>query len=208
MTETSGSTSSEDQPGTAGAGAPRQFTKRQRNIVIVALFLFIALFIGILYWLGQSQREALDAFVAWGEQHPVLVIPVGLIAEIIAASTPIAAELVTGANCLLHGFFWGMLLSLTGVNIGTFLGYILGRYFQAVLPDSWLRRAQGLREKLGSKDIVTLMGLRCIPIIPMTALNIAAGLSSMPLGRYMIASFFGTIPLQAFAGLLWVGFLS
>lgn len=138
-------------------------------------------------------RETLEALVAqaglWG---PVLIV--GLMAIAVVASpipsAPIA--LVAGAA---YGHLWGTVQVVLGAELGALIAFGLAR----ILGHDVLRRVFGDRMDaglLGSQTALTatVFASRLMPFVSFDMISYAAGLSSLHVWRFALATFAGIVP--------------
>ncbi len=131
-------------------------------------------------------------FVGLGNWGPLSVIALMVIAILVSPlpSAPIA--LAAGA---IYGHFWGALYVLVGSEIGAVLAFCISRFLGYDLLHSWLgdRMHRGLA---GSQNVLmlTVFGSRLLPFISFDIVSYAAGLTSLSLWRFALATLAGIIP--------------
>jgi uncharacterized membrane protein YdjX (TVP38/TMEM64 family)/rhodanese-related sulfurtransferase len=108
------------------------------------------------------------------------------------------------AGGALFGPGWGTLWNLTGATVGATLAFMVARY----IGGEWVvRRAGGLIKRL--IDGVDVEGwrfvafVRLVPLFPFNLSDYALGLTRIPLGQYVIASFIFVAP--GAAAHTWLG---
>jgi uncharacterized membrane protein YdjX (TVP38/TMEM64 family) len=98
------------------------------------------------------------------------------------------------AAVLLWGWVNGGIIELISATIGALFPYLIARSTMR----SWLRarleKHQSVIAALDRESFTILLLLRVVPIIPYTALNYVAGLSSIRPQRYLLATFIGMVP--------------
>jgi uncharacterized membrane protein YdjX (TVP38/TMEM64 family) len=110
---------------------------------------------------------------------------------------PIPSFLITGANGVVFGIFWGTIISWTGAMIGAagtfYLARILGvdfvRRFEK--KDSLLKKVDDISQVHGAK--VIFIG-RLLPFVSFDFLSYAAGLSKIPANKFFVATGIGMLP--------------
>lgn len=162
--------------------------------------------------LTQGDAEAVrDYILSYGYWAPVISL-VLMVAQALAA--PVPSFVITFANGLAFGVFWGWLLSLAGhalaagvcfwiaraVGRGPVEG-LVGRTGLAAV-DRWFTR----------KGVYAIFVARLLPGVGFDVVSYAAGLSGLRFGRFICATVLGIIPqtlLYAYLGqnatqYLWV----
>jgi rhodanese-related sulfurtransferase len=99
------------------------------------------------------------------------------------------------AGGALFGPVWGTFYSLTGATLGASLAFLVARYLAA----DWAERhsagrlgqiKQGVEEE-GWRFVAFV---RLVPLFPFNALNYALGLTRIPHGHYVVASYITMLP--------------
>lgn len=132
---------------------------------------------------------------AFAREKPVLCAAIYLAIYVGSVAVSLPGALILS---LTSGFLFGPLggaLAVTGATGGSTVTYLVFRTaFGGVLrrkPDAFLARmAEGLRRDAFNY----LLTLRLIPAFPLLAVNIAAGLASIPVRTFVLASILGMIP--------------
>ena len=101
------------------------------------------------------------------------------------------------AGGILFGPFWGVVYTIFGATIGATLAFLVARY----LARDWVAgklqdtRLATLDEKVAREGWEIVAFTRLVPIFPFFLINYAFGLTRVPLGPYVLATFFGMLPL-------------
>jgi len=139
------------------------------------------------FLLFEQQVTAWSEAVLNKESSPwaISAVLVGLLASDILL--PIPSSFVATASGYLLGLWWGTLATWIGLMAGTMVGYALGlRYGRAValrfVGESELQRVAAAHERFGD---ATIVALRAVPVLAEASV-VLAGLSSMPLGRFVV----------------------
>jgi len=162
--------------------------------------LFILLIAGIIiavrvFHLDQYlEKERLRQFVAgYGVWGPIIYLLVWAIAPpLFLPGLPIT---LTGG--VLFGPFWGVVYTSIGSTTGATLAFLVARY----LARDWVAgklagtKLLALDEKVAQQGWEIVAFTRLIPIFPFFLLNYAFGLTRIPLLPYVLATFFGMLPL-------------
>ncbi|MBF0481600.1 MAG: TVP38/TMEM64 family protein [Desulfovibrionaceae bacterium] len=164
-----------------------------------AIAVLIALYFGLglhrFLSLAGLQASRQD-FLALYRERPVLV-PLSYFALYVAVtglSLPGAAALTLAAGTL-FGFAAGSVLASFASTLGATLACALAR---TLLRDFARRRFASVWSKisdgLARDGAFYLFSLRLIPAFPFFAINVAMGLTDMPLGRFYLVSQLGMLP--------------
>jgi len=129
--------------------------------------------------------------VAAGDFAPLFFI----VGYALAAVLFLPGSILTIAGGALFGPVAGTFYSLTGATMGATLAFVVARY----LASDWVARRTGGRlaefvrgvEAEGWRFVAFV---RLVPLLPFNALNYALGLTRIPLGHYVIASYVAMLP--------------
>ncbi len=109
-------------------------------------------------------------------------------------SLPGAAILSLAAGAI-FGVLQGTLLVVTGATIGAVLAFLVSR----TLLREWVvrkfgRRMEGIDRGLRDSGLSYLLFLRLVPAFPFFLVNLACGVTGLPLRTYALGTFFGIMP--------------
>ncbi len=104
-------------------------------------------------------------------------------------------SILTIAGGALFGPVAGTFYSLTGATVGATLAFLIARYLASggVARRTGGRLAEFIKgvEAEGWRFVVFV---RLVPLFPFNALNYALGLTRIPLGQYVVASYLAMLP--------------
>lgn len=194
---------------------PVQFTSRQPNTFMtnkprlsrggfgltVAMLLLIAVGIGV-WWLwpmelslgGDNTMEGVVAQIrAWGPWAALGSI----VLMVVHSFLPFPSEIITLANGMVFGPFWGSVITWVGAMLGAISTFglvrLLGRPFvYRMLSESQLHRLSDWSSRQGG--IALLIG-RLIPVVAFNLLNYAAAMTHISWWTYIWATGLGILPL-------------
>jgi uncharacterized membrane protein YdjX (TVP38/TMEM64 family) len=140
------------------------------------------------------EKERLRQFVAgYGVWGPIVYLAIWTLAPpLFLPGLPI-----TLAGGILFGPFWGVVYVIFGSTAGATVAFLVARY----LAREWVAgKLQGTRllaldEKVAQEGWEIVAFTRLIPIFPFFLLNYAFGLTRINLVPYVLATFFGMMPL-------------
>ncbi|MFQ5912946.1 MAG: TVP38/TMEM64 family protein [Nitrospinota bacterium] len=144
--------------------------------------------------LSMGDVPALKAYVlSFGVWAPVAS---GLLMVLQAIIAPLPAFLITMANGMLFGAWWGGLLSWTSALASALLCFLiadaLGRpVVERLVGRRGLRLADNFFQNYGTFAVLVA---RLIPIVPFDPISYGAGLTRMPVRRFALATGIGIIP--------------
>ncbi len=167
----------------------------------LAIGLILLVLISIVYIFLDSndilslldQREALLNWVRnFGAAGPLVIIGLMTVAIVISPlpSAPIA--LVAGA---VYGHGWGTLYTLIGAEVGALIAFMLSRLLGYSVLRHWFG-VQLERGWIGSQNTIMLIvfASRLMPFLSFDLISYAAGLTSLKMWRFFIATLLGILP--------------
>jgi len=169
----------------------------------IILLVCAALAVGLFFWLDlgrfltleslKTNRQALLDFYA---AHRLVMVAGFMAVYIIqtALSLPGAAILSLAAGAI-FGSMMGTVYAVVSASIGATLAFLVTRY---LLRDFVLARfgskLEGMNRELEQRGFNYLLFLRLVPIFPFFLINLAAGLTRLPLRTFMVGTLLGIIP--------------
>lgn len=109
-------------------------------------------------------------------------------------SLPGAAILALAAGAI-FGSVMGTLYATSAATIGATLAFLVTRYLlRDVVLGKFGRRLEGINRELESQGLGYLLFLRLVPVFPFFLINLAAGLTRLPLQTFLFGTLIGIIP--------------
>ena len=135
---------------------------------------------------AQFMRDA----GAWGVAGSI-----GLM--VVHSFIPFPAEFVAFANGLVYGPFWGAVITWVGAMLGAFVAFGLARWLgrpfvEAVVPDRHRLRVDTWSARSGWKAVLLS---RFLQVISFNLVNYAAGLTTVSLTTFALATGLGILPV-------------
>ncbi|MWV45097.1 TVP38/TMEM64 family protein [Paenibacillus sp. HJL G12] len=164
-------------------------------------WLLAALYAAALTFAFIYRNEIVD----YMHQHGSFPVLVGL-ATLVALFPIIPYKLVIAALGYSFGTFWAAAISWLGTMIAATVIYALVRFVFREQGRRYLGRFKALQSFTSwveSRPFVSVAAGRLIPVIPQMAVNVFAGVASIPFWTYTAASGIGKLPgifLYAFLG--------
>ncbi len=172
---------------------------RQKLILLVigalAITLFFALDLGRFLTLAalKANRQTLVEYYA---AHPVVMV-IGFMTLYIvqtALSLPGAAILSLAAGAL-FGTLMGTVYANIAATIGAALAFLVTRYLlRDLVLDRFGPKLEVINRELETRGFNYLLFLRLVPVFPFFLINLAAGLTRLPLRTFFLATMLGIIP--------------
>jgi len=165
-----------------------------RPLLLILLLAGVILTVRMLHLDQYLEKERLRQFVAgYGVWGPIIYLAIWTLAPpLFLPGLPI-----TLAGGVLFGPVWGVVYTIFGATAGATLAFLVARY----LARDWVAsKLQGtklmtLDEKVAREGWEIVAFTRIVPIFPFFLLNFAFGLTRIPLWHYVLATFFGMLPV-------------
>lgn len=173
------------------------------NAKKVTLLLGAAGAVLLFFWLDLGRFLTLEALkanrqnlLAYYAAHKTVTVVSFMAIYIIQTvlSLPGAAILSLAAGAI-FGALLGTLYACIAATIGATLAFLVSRY---LLRDVVLRKfgsqLEGMNRELEERGLSYLLFLRLVPIFPFFLINLAAGITRLPLRTFFFGTMFGIIP--------------
>lgn len=141
----------------------------------------------------RANRRALQEFHT---ANPVAMAAGFMLVYIIqtALSLP-GATIMSLAAGAIFGTILGSLYAIAAASIGATLAFLATRYLlRDVVLDRFGTRLEGINRELEDRGLNYLLFLRLVPLFPFFLINLAAGLTRLPLRTFFIGTLLGIIP--------------
>ena len=162
-------------------------------VVAVALFFYLDLERFLTLEALKANRQLLADYYA---AHTVGTVAAFMVIYILqtALSLPGAAILSLAAGAI-FGALAGTVYAVVAATVGATLAFLVTRY---LLRDAILKRfgakLEGLNRELEQRGWNYLLFLRLVPLFPFFLINLAAGLTRLPLRVFVLGTLVGIIP--------------
>jgi len=171
----------------------RKLTLALTGIAAVALFFYFDLqrFL-TLAALKANRQSLLDYYAA----HKLIMVSGFMAVYIIqtALSLPGAAILSLAAGAL-FGAYLGTVYAIIAATSGATLAFLLTRYLlREIVQHKFGSRLEGMNRELEERGFSYLLFLRLVPVFPFFLINLAAGLTRLPLRTFFFGTLVGIIP--------------
>lgn len=168
----------------------------------IILSLFLVIFFSIHHHFEKTcvilVARNLDQIImlirSWGFAAPLMSILLMITQAIIA---PLPAFLVTAANGMIFGSFWGAVISWIGALMGAFASFYIARLFANVALEKVVRNqktVEFIRHAGEKKGFYVILLSRLLPFISFDLISYMAGLSGIRTWAFFSATALGMIP--------------
>lgn len=163
-------------------------------LIIPSLYFVPPIHKGVSLLLSGNVNELVVWINSWGIFAPILSVFL-MILQAIAA--PLPSFIITGANGMVFGVFWGVIISWIGATLGALVSYYLAIWFGDKLFSlkkkewKWLKKIESASNKHGFKVIFLL---RLIPVVSFDAISYGAGLIRMKFFPFIMGTALGMLP--------------
>ena len=161
----------------------------------IAVFLFFYLDLQrflTLSALKANRQTLLDYYAA----HKLIMVAGFMIIYIVqtALSLPGAAILSLAAGAI-FGSIMGTVYANIAATIGATLAFLVTRYLlRDVVLNKFGSKLEGMNRELEERGFGYLLFLRLVPLFPFFLINLAAGLTRLPLRTFFFGTMLGIIP--------------
>lgn len=172
---------------------------RYKILILIIAALAMALF----FYLDLGSYLSLEALkanhqelTAFRDRHGVAMVAGFMLVYIIqtALSLPGAAILSLAAGAI-FGTAMGTLYANISATIGATLAFLVTRYLlRDLVVATFGSRLEGINRELENRGFNYLLFLRLVPIFPFFLINLASGLTRLPLRTFFLATLVGIIP--------------
>lgn len=128
---------------------------------------------------------------------PVLAPVVFIAVYVLATVMFLPGSILTLASGFLFGVGWGTLFVSIASVAGASLAFLIGRYFAR----DWIGKKieskpkfAAIDDAIGREGAKIVFLLRLSPVFPFNLLNYGLGITRVPFGKYVLASWLGMLP--------------
>lgn len=172
-----------------------------RNKLLIILLALVG--VGLFFYLNLGQLLTLESLkdnrqllVQYHAEHAQLMVAGFMLLYIVQTGLALpGATILSLAAGAVFGPWLGTLYAVTAASIGATLSLLVTRY---LLRDAVLHRfgdkLERINLELEQRGLNYLLFLRLVPVFPFFLINLAAGLTRLPLRTFLLGTFFGIIP--------------
>jgi uncharacterized membrane protein YdjX (TVP38/TMEM64 family) len=169
---------------------------------LLTLGVFLALFFSIHHHfqktcailVGGSLTDFRKLILSWGVAAPLMSIFLMILQAVIA---PLPAFLITESNGLVFGVYWGTVISWVGAMLGALISFMISRLFFETFAKRLLGEKKSMKylDRMSSKyGFKVVLIARLLPFISFDLISYVAGLSSIKLRPFLLATGIGMLP--------------
>lgn len=161
-------------------------------LVVAAFFAFD----GPRYFELETVKTNRDALLRFADAHLPTALAIAFAVYVATVAFSLPGSLVLSLTMgFIFGRWLGSALVIAAATTGATIVFVATRY---VFADAVRRRLGPLGERINAgftrNGFSYLLFLRLVPLFPFFLVNLAPGLSTMPLSTYVLATFLGIIP--------------
>lgn len=171
-----------------------------RKIIIalafaIAVALFFALDLGRFLTLDALKRNR-DLLASLYLDHRLAFVAVFIAAYVIQTALALpGAAIMTLAAGAFFGSVMGTVYANIGATAGATLSFLLARYlFRDTIQGKFGPRMEVINHELERSGLHYLLFLRLVPVFPFFLINLAAGLTNIPLRTFFVGTMIGIVP--------------
>lgn len=162
-------------------------------VIAVALFFYLDLGRYLTLESLKANRQALIQYYATHQASTVAGFMALYILQT-ALSLPGAAILSLAAGAI-FGSIAGTFYAVVAATVGATLAFVVTRYLlRDLVLDKFGPKLEGLNRELETRGFNYLLFLRLVPLFPFFLINLAAGLTRLPLRVFVPGTLIGIIP--------------
>ncbi len=169
----------------------------------IILLLLAALFVCLFFWFGLGRyltldflKQNRDYLVTLYHDHRLLTVVIFMVIYITqtAFALPGAAILTLAAGAV-FGVLMGTVYANIGATIGASVSFLVARYlFRDTIQGKFGPQLGKINQELDHAGFNYLLFLRLVPLFPFFLINLAAGLTKIPLRTFFFGTMLGIIP--------------
>jgi len=173
------------------------------NVKKFAIIFVAAVLIGLFFYFDlerylnlASLKTNRDALTAFYQEHRLATVACFVAIYIVqtALSLP-GAAIFSLAGGAIFGSVMGTIYVNIGATAGAVLAFLAARYLlQDAIRNKFGTRLEKIDAELEKEGFNYLLSLRLVPVFPFFLINLASGLTRIPLRSFLLATVIGIIP--------------
>ncbi len=177
--------------------------KASHNVLFsIILLLFLTVFFTVhhhfektcVILIGGNLDQVIGLIRSWGMAAPLMSILLMITQAIVA---PIPAFVVTAANGMIFGNFWGVVISWIGAMLGALTAFWIARLFENVALQKIIHNEKTInfiRHAGEKRGFWVILVSRLLPFISFDAVSYLAGLSGIRPLAFLLGTGLGMLP--------------
>jgi len=169
---------------------------------VIILLLFLIIFFTIHHHFQKTcailvagnLNHTISLIRSWGVAAPLMSLLLMIMQAIVA---PLPAMLVTAANGMIFGGFWGAVISWTGALMGALTSFYIARLAGDVILGKVIRNqktVEFIRHAGEKRGFYVILFSRLVPFISFDLISYMAGLSGIRPWAFIVATALGMLP--------------
>lgn len=173
------------------------------NLKKLFLLLLGAAAVGLFFYLDLGGFLTLESLKAnrqllqqYHVEHGLLLVAAFMAIYIIQTGLALPGATILSLSAgAVFGPWLGTLYAVTAASIGATIAFLMTRYLlRDVVLSKFGNKFDGINKELEERGTNYLLFLRLVPLFPFFMINLAAGLTRLPLRTFVLGTFFGIIP--------------
>jgi uncharacterized membrane protein YdjX (TVP38/TMEM64 family) len=167
------------------------FLKILVGLGLILVILITGRVVDLAYWLKPERIHDLLGKVGW--LAPLIYMSMMALAVVIAIIPSLPLNVVAGA---FFGPLLGTLYSALGATVGAAAAFLIARYLGREVVERFIQGHINFCSQCSNRLLTKVIFIsRLIPFISFDVVSYGAGLTKMSLRAFLLASFFGMLPL-------------
>ncbi|MGE4579470.1 MAG: TVP38/TMEM64 family protein [Desulfuromonadales bacterium] len=167
------------------------------------LLLVAALFVGLFFALDLGRFLTLETLqdnrqrlLAVYREHPLLIVAAFMALYIVQSALSLPGAIIFALSAgAIFGPWWGTVTAVTAATVGATLCFLAVRtLWYRQVSERFGTRLEGLNRELEARGLGYLLFVRLVPVFPFFLINLAAGLTRLPLRTFMLGTLVGMLP--------------
>ncbi|NJD38338.1 MAG: TVP38/TMEM64 family protein [Geobacter sp.] len=173
------------------------------NLKKIFLLLIGLAAVGLFFYLDLGRFLTLESLKAnrqlllqYHVEHGLLLVAAFMAIYIIQTGLALPGATILSLSAgAVFGPWLGTLYAVTAASIGATIAFLMTRYLlRELVLTKFGNKLEGINQELEERGLNYLLFLRLVPAFPFFLINLAAGLTRLPLRTFVLGTFFGIIP--------------
>ncbi|GAA1212095.1 TVP38/TMEM64 family protein [Rhodoglobus aureus] len=157
--------------------------------------MLVVFFLAVVVVALTIQLPSLEQIHSWTESAGILGATGFVVGYALITLAPVPKNVISIAAGVVWGLPSGVGLVLLGALLGAALAFVLGRLLGRDAVERFTgARVRAVDEMLRRRGLLSVIGVRLIPLLPFTVINYAAGLTAVRVRDYALGTVIGIIP--------------
>ena len=173
------------------------------NLKKILLLLIGLAAVGLFFYLDLDRFLTLESLKAnrqllqqYHLEHGLLLVAAFMAIYIIQTGLALPGATILSLSAgAIFGPWLGTLYAVTAASIGATIAFLMTRYLlRELVLTKFGNKLEAINRELEERGLNYLLFLRLVPAFPFFLINLAAGLTRLPLRTFALGTFFGIIP--------------